>query len=539
MLNRGNPSELRSLFAFKASEDVDMIVLKFNLWSRYFFPDYFTSDDASFHHKIDSNNVNIYIGKLNTFTNIAFRGAAKTARTKLFFAFAICNDLDRYRKYYKVLAEDIKNSVQISTDVYNMLVSPPVAKLYPEIFAKTSAKREERRESFTTSTGIKVLADTVGTKQRGALQEHSRPDMLWFEDFENRATLRSARRSIAIWDNMEEARTGLSSTGGCLYTCNYISENGNVHKLVEKEGAMRKVLIIPILTGDNESAWSRYSLEDIEYMRKNDEDFDGERMCKPSASKDLLFDRETLEHMRVLEPIKITSGFKIYKDFRPGHRYAGGMDVSGGVGLDSSASVFIDFDTIPAQVVGTYVYDKIKPESFGDEIYRESLEFGKCLVCPERNYGAECILRLKQLEANIHVERPSDFDIRTKRPSKYGWYTSTLSKPKMLNGLVLAIQDGLLVLNDKDLIKELKSYTRNDMMDREVDVRLTTRHFDMLIACAIAWQMREFATVAKGEEAESYLQAMADYANKPVKHAFDPNNHSLDASDHMARYLNN
>jgi len=29
-------------------------------------------------------------------------------------------------------------------------------------------------------------------------------------------------------------------------------------------------------------------------------------------------------------------------------------------------------------------------------------------------------------------------------------------------------------------------------MDSEVDPRLTTRHFDLLIACAIAWQMKDW-----------------------------------------------
>ena len=47
--------------------------------------------------------------------------------------------------------------------------------------------------SFTTTTGVKVVADSVGTDQRGAIQEESRPDFIWFEDFENRTTLRSAK----------------------------------------------------------------------------------------------------------------------------------------------------------------------------------------------------------------------------------------------------------------------------------------------------------------------------------------------------------
>ena len=258
--------------------------------------------------------------------------------------FCICNDLDKRRKYIRVLSADSVNSEQITTDIYNMLVSPQVAELYPEIFAKTAAKREERMSSFTTTTGIKVLADTVGTSQRGALQEASRPDFIWFEDFENRGTLRSAKKTIAIRDNMEEARTGLAVDGVCVYTCNYVSEMGIVHDLVTKSSAGKVVLIIPIIK-DGVSAWpDRYSVEDIEQMKQDDDDFDGEKLCKPSAPKDIIFDRETLERMLPSEPIKVIADFKIFKEYDPSHRYGSGHDVAGGVGLDSSTSTFIDFD---------------------------------------------------------------------------------------------------------------------------------------------------------------------------------------------------
>ena len=32
-------------------------------------------------------------------------------------------------------------------------------------------------------------------------------------------------------------------------------------------------------------------------------------------------------------------------------------------------------------------------------------------------------------------------------------------------------------------------------LDRDEDVRLTTRHFDLLVACAIAYQMKNYAQV--------------------------------------------
>ena len=248
ILKSNDRNRIKPLFLFDLTIDTDeKIIFKFNLWSRNFFPRYFSSKDASFHKKIDLHNLQTYKGDIDSFTDIAFRGAAKTARTKLFIAFCIQNDINHYRKYIKVLSADGTNSKQIVTDIYNMMVAPRIIDIYPEIFEKTTAKREETMGSFTTATGIKCVADTVGTDQRGALQDESRPDWILFEDFENRTTLRSAKKSLAIWDNMEEARTGLAKGGACIYNCNYISELGNVQRLVEKENDRRKVLIIPIM----------------------------------------------------------------------------------------------------------------------------------------------------------------------------------------------------------------------------------------------------------------------------------------------------
>ncbi len=65
-----------------------------------------------------------------------------------------------------------------------------------------------------------------------------------------------------------------------------------------------------------------------------------------------------------------------------------------------------------------------------------------------------------------------------------------------------ACNDGLVALNDKDLIQEAKSYTRNDLIDNSPDPRdvsNATRHFDLLCAAAISWQMKDTATVKEIE----------------------------------------
>jgi hypothetical protein len=493
-------TRIKPLFTFDIIKDSDeKILLKFSLWARNYFPRYFSSKDAQFHKEIDQNNLATYKGDIASFVDIAFRGAAKTARTKLFIAFCISNDLNHYRRYIKVLSADGTNSKQIVTDIYNMLVTPQIQTVYPEIFEKTEAKREETMASFTTSTGIKITADTVGTEQRGAIQEDARPDWILFEDFETRTTLRSAKKSKAIWENMEEARTGLSKTGSCIYNCNYISELGNVHQLVQKKSDTRRVLIVPILTADNKPAWDRYSMADIEQMRKDDDDFEGERLCKPSASKDILFDREVLDKMEVKRPVEVSAGFRIYKKYDPSHRYGSGHDVAGGVLLDSSTSIHMDFDCVPAQVVGVFDANDIKPEAFGDEIYREQNVFPG-IAGIENNKYDQAILKAKQLGVTLYKTERNELKVNmsnTNNTATYGWNTNSLTKPKMVLSFVKAVSDGLVALNDERLIAEAKSFSRNDLIDSEKDPRLTTRHFDLLMGACICWQMKDFAEVVK------------------------------------------
>lgn len=279
ILDNGTPSQVKTLFAFSRNDDSDLIRKKFSYWARYFFPKFFESPDAPFHREMDLRNIEIYKTG-GSFLNIAFRNSAKTTRTKLFVAYCIANDLEHYRKYFKILSKELSNAKQITTDVYNMLISRRVKALYPEVFEKTEKLREETMASFTSATGVKMTADTVGTDQRGDIQDESRPDFLWYEDFETRLSLMSATTTHKIWENMEEAKTGLAKDGGVVYTCNYLSERGNVHKLVEK---IDNRIIIPIEV-DGEPNWARYSKDNIQKIKKDVDDYAGEYLClKPDT----------------------------------------------------------------------------------------------------------------------------------------------------------------------------------------------------------------------------------------------------------------
>jgi hypothetical protein len=201
----------------------------------------------------------------------------------------------------------------------------------------------------------------------------------------------------------------------------------------------------------------------------------------------------------IKQPIRTIAGFRIYKEYNPSHRYGGGADVGGGVGLDHSASVWIDFDIFPAQVVAVYANNTILPDTFGDELKRQAEYYNYPILAVENNKFDMCIGRLKQIYplGNLYrMQNPDDAAFYVKQRD-YGWNTNAHSKPKMFAALAKAIHDGLLQLNDEAIIREVRSYTRNDLMDKEEDVRLTTRHFDLLTALAIAWQMKDYAKPAE------------------------------------------
>lgn len=515
ILNFGTPAQRKALFLFDKDTPPERVLKKFKIWARWFFPKFFMSKDAPFHKEMDMGIIKVYLGLEPEFLNVASRELAKTTRAKLFVAFAIANDTGKSRRFIKVLSKDIDNSKQFVTDVYNLLISRRTSELYPEIFEKTTEKREETMASFTTATGIKATSDSVGTDQRGDIQDAYRPDFIVYDDIETRKSLISASTTQSIWFNMEEARTGLAKGGGSVYLCNYFSERGNVHKLVN---SVKNKIIIPIgvkKQGKWYPSWpQRYTPEDVQTIedtckRKPDADFAGEYLCQPSASKNVYFNRESVDRQPEREPIEEIAGLKIFRKYDASHRIGSGHDVGGGVNLDYSTSVFIDYDMFPMQVIATYKNNEIKPAVFAHEIKRQCDRFGQNYCAPEQNFGSTIdILKTIYPTSKIHQTQRGEESIKYKNATEYGFNTNPGTKPAIFAALSKAIENGHLELNDPDLIAEARGFTLDDMMDKEVDVRLATRHFDLLQACAIALYLNPFV---KGTEAGRYEEMFLNY----------------------------
>ncbi len=164
---------------------------------------------------------------------------------------------------------------------------------------------------------------------------------------------------------------------------------------------------------------------------------------------------------------------------------------------------------MPSRVVATYKSNTIKPTTFGDEIRSQADRFGEPIVAVENNKFDACLERLRTLNyPNLYFQEMKPTRVGIPPTTRtLGWNTNSDTKSKMIFAFMKAVVDGHLELSDKDLIAEARAYTRDDLMDRDDDVRLTTRHFDLLIAGAIAYWMKDYATVKR--EIESNYQQEA------------------------------
>lgn len=215
------------------------------------------------------------------------------------------------------------------------------------------------------------------------------------------------------------------------------------------------------------------------------------------SSGNKLFNGEKVEEHRLVnkrEPIDVDGDFLIYNRFVKSHHYGLGADVSQGVKRDSSTIVVIDFTT--GEVVLTYRSNTVDPVTFAHDIKKAALMYGGCIAAPEsNNVGLTTCVTLNSIYPNIFTQ-VREGELEVKSTNKIGWLTTSLTKPKMMYELSEALDDDLIIIYDEGILLEMKRFNKEDTLQIGV-TEATTRHFDLLIALAIAWQMRAYG--ARGQ----------------------------------------
>jgi len=212
-----------------------------------------------------------------------------------------------------------------------------------------------------------------------------------------------------------------------------------------------------------------------------------------------MFDSNQLdEMMKRVKTGRVEEDWIFYEPQIEGHRYALGVDVAEGVGQDSSTIVVVDFTEKKPTVVAEFESKKIAPDILAYEVKRGATKYNDAIVAVERNnHGHTTIATLKGIYPNLYTEVRED-KVSDTVTEKLGWLTTGASKPKMLYELKEALNQGNLEIPSRYIIEELRSYDKEDLSVTKFKPD-QTRHWDRLMALAIAFQMAPFAFEEEAE----------------------------------------
>jgi hypothetical protein len=531
-LIKDSPSSIAKMLKFLSEESTrDERLYIFNkdenfiFFALYYFPEYFQYKLADFHYEMFKD---LTFKEWQYLVWCAFRESGKTSLAKIYIVWCICNNKKRFINYD---CYDKKNAESNLFDIARALqTNQALIEDYGQLFFEKESEVSTKKSigEFVTANEIKVKAFSTQEPTRGRVYGRFRPDLFVLDDFENSKTAKSEVRTAEVISHIKELFGGLSGHASVIFLCNLIHEDGSVARIMRegRDNRSYKVREIPVYKGeyllgeitwkdkyvwtDDEAALANLHIKDplkrkisIEGKMRDlnvggENNFDPEMLNKPNA----LGSRYFICDQTPIDALFSNRAWNIYGTPTNQHRYATGADISLGVGDDSSAAVCIDFshkvgDQVIPKVVATYADNSIAPDRFAYELKYIGELFGKHLVAPEaNNVGWATLTELKRMYFHIY-SRKDKSEFTDQDTQKLGFLTTSATKPEILSQLRSAIQDGLIILSDERLINEVKMYTSSDARSNKT----ATRHFDMVMALAIAWEMRHHAIPCTIEEA--------------------------------------
>jgi len=512
----------------------------FKYFALYYFNQFFTHPIAGFHYDFYDDLMKLSKYEFDELAWICFRESAKTSITKMFLCWCICYRKKRYINYDSY---DKSNAEAALFDIAVWLQTNPriiadFGQLYygEDMDNKEKQSKIQRLNNFVTANGIKVEAFSTQRSTLGRIYKHYRPDLFILDDIENMKTKTSYPVTQKIKDHISEMRAGLPANAGVIYLGNYITEDGVISEIMKnvENNPKGKLRFIPVEI-DGKIAWKGKYVRTNTMANKLNSKIDnpfkykislqhrleklGEiiyetfMMNNPEKSGDLVFNRDIIKELlkNAKDPIKEVAGLKIWREFKANHRFGLGADTSEGKGLDANALVTIDYSTRPAVVVATFEDNEIAPNLFAHEVSRAGLLYGECIVAPEiNNTGWATLAELQTIPyENIHVR-----EIKHKRTQKisneYGIRMTTGVKYDIISNFVSAVEDGELIIYDIGLLNECYYYKKQDLNAMKMENGMT-RHFDKLMAAAIAWEMRKYARLSKAKEKQIFFNKQKEY----------------------------
>lgn len=149
------------------------------------------------------------------------------------------------------------------------------------------------------------------------------------------------------------------------------------------------------------------------------------------------------------------------KHIDPDERYCIGVDVSEGL-AHGDYTVAQVLDSLGRQVATWRLH--IDPYDLGDQLCELGKKFNRAYIVPERNnHGLTTIRRMQELGyPNLFIEHKVDDAWSDKLTNRAGFYTSSKTKPLIIDNLAALLRKRDSGIADIELVKELRSYVIDD-----------------------------------------------------------------------------
>jgi hypothetical protein len=224
------------------------------------------------------------------------------------------------------------------------------------------------------------------------------------------------------------------------------------------------------------------------------EQFRQEFECEFLGSSNTLIHPSVLSRLVFFKPVSEKYGVKIYEEPIKGHQYVLAVDVSEGLGLDSSAFVMVDVSQVPYQVVATY-----KNNTMSELLYPTLLDnigryYNDAAILVEVNTGSQVVNILHQdLEyENVVMTRTSGRKGTVLgaggTQNRLGLKTTKSTKRIGCSNIKSLIENTQIILNDYDVINQLSTYVVDG-----TSYNAEEGHHDDLVMCLVlfAWMVSQ------------------------------------------------
>lgn len=186
---------------------------------------------------------------------------------------------------------------------------------------------------------------------------------------------------------------------------------------------------------------------------------------------------------------------KQFREIEPDEYLVAGYDMASGV-KDYCAVQFVSYTKCDVPVV--IHSDKTASEVTNQvvEVLEQIYRFTGLppMIAPETNAGGvfeiDRMLAMNRLNHFRIYEQPTGIgSISYSSPRKYGWTTSSATRPRMLSDLKQAIDNRIIKIYDRNTVSEMYSFVVVKGTSVWKAQAESNSHDDLLIALAIGWQL--------------------------------------------------